>query len=157
MDNRVLEILFYLMDRLHETHGQMAALTEVSGDLKGLGYSDEEISSAYAYILDHLQAGGDRLYDGLENSGGSVRILTDLERSRFEPDAYGFLVRASRVGLADSRQLELILGRVGILGEKPVTLEQLRMLVALVAFEDQQTPGSPSPFEEESDFPSSIN
>ncbi|UCC43659.1 MAG: DUF494 family protein [Candidatus Zixiibacteriota bacterium] len=157
MDNRVLEILFYLMDRLHETHGQMAALTEVSGDLKGLGYSDEEISSAYAYILDHLQAGGDRLYDDLGGSDGSVRILSDLERSRFEPDAYSFLVKASTVGLIDSRQLELILGRVGVLGQKPVTLGQLKMLVALVAFEDQQMPGSPSPFEEGSDFPHGIN
>lgn len=134
MDNRVLEILFYLMDRLHEGPGRSASLSDVAGDLKGLGYSDDEINSAYAWLLEHGQGAAETLYSQFPVGIASTRVLTDLERSRFVPDAYSFLVKAVTVGFLDQEQLETILDRVAVLGQRPVTAGQLKLLVSLIAF-----------------------
>lgn len=154
MDNRVLEILFYLMDRLHEAPGRAASLNDVAGDLKGLGYSDDEINSAYAWLLEHGQGATETLYSDFPSTAGSSRILTELERSRFVPDAYSFLVRTVTVGLIDPEQLEAILDRVAVLGQRPVTLSQLKLLVSLIAFGGPDDLNDPELF---GDMPRSVD
>ena len=136
VDNRILEIVFYLMDYLHETHGQMAGLGDLSMDLKGLGYSDEEITRAYTWVLDHVQSSGEQLYSSLHEAGGSTRVLTPTERSMFSPDAYAFLLRLSALQIVSPSEFEEIIERIAMFGQQPVLVEQLKLIVAVVAFGD---------------------
>jgi uncharacterized protein Smg (DUF494 family) len=136
VDNRILEIVFYLMDYLHESHGQMAGLGDLSMDLKGLGYSDEEITRAYSWVLDHVQSSGEQLYASLPEAGGSTRVLTPSERSMFTPDAYSFLLRLSVLEVVRLGEFEEIIERIAMFGQQPVSVEQLKMIVAVVVFGD---------------------
>jgi uncharacterized protein Smg (DUF494 family) len=136
VDNRILEIVFYLMDYLHDTHGQTNSLGDLSIDLKGLGYSDEEITRAYSWVLDHVQTGGEQLYSSIPEHGGSVRVLTQAERTMFMPDAYGLLTKLMALEVLDLEQLEDILERISLFGQQPVSVEQLKLIVSMVAFSE---------------------
>jgi uncharacterized protein Smg (DUF494 family) len=137
VDSRVLEIVFYLMDHFQEPDDQASSISEFSSDLKSLGYSDEEISSAYGWVLDHLSAAGESLYSSFDGQIGSSRILTDQERARMTSDAYGFLIKLSNMGFLSGEQFEKILDRLGIVGSRMVTRDQVKLIASAVLFTQQ--------------------
>lgn len=157
MDNRILEIVFYLMDYLHENHEQASSISDVSLDLKGLGYSDEEITRAYYWILDHLQGASERLYSSFPGECRSTRILTDLERSYLSAEAHGFLIKLAGINVIDSEQFESVLDRVALFGQHPVSLEQLKFIVTLVAFGAHTDIDNRVLLDDESDPPACVN
>ena len=157
MDNRVLEIVFYLVDHIQQGHGRLSDLNDLSVDLKGLGYSDDEIASAYSWVLEHLQASNERLYSAIPRKSESTRILTDLERSQFLPEAHGFLLRLASLGLIDGRQLETVLERVAVCSHTPVVLDQLKLIVAAVAFDESGELETDSLFDDQSESAIRIN
>jgi len=137
VDSRILEIVFYLMDHFQANEDQSYSLTEFSSDLRSLGYSDEEISSAYGWVLDHLSASGESLYSSFSGQPGACRILTDLERARLTPEAHGFLVKLSNMGLLTGEQFEKILDRLGLVGSRMVTRDQVKLIASAVLFNEQ--------------------
>ena len=136
MDSRILEIVFYLMDHFEEGDDQSVSLSDFSSDLKGLGYSDEEISSAYNWVMDHFTGAGDNLYTGFSETPGACRILTDIERSRLTPDAYGLLIKLTNVGVLSGEQLERVLDRLTLMGTHQAGQEHIKLLVTAVLFNE---------------------
>jgi len=157
VDNRVLEIVFYLVDHIQERHGRLTDLGDISLDLQGLGYSDDEIASAYSWILEHLQASSEHLYSAFPAGTGSTRILTDLERFQFAPEAHSFLVRLRSMCIIDDEQLEAILERVTAIGQDPITLDQIKLIASSVAFDESGELESDSLFDDEPDSTLRIN
>ncbi len=137
MENRVLEIVFYLIDYLQDEPGQPANLGEISTDLKGLGYSEEEIKSAYTWLLGHMQSSGENLFSKFPDKSESVRIMTPSERMHFEPEAFNTFIRLRAVGIIDAAQFEEILDRICLIGQRPVGLEQFKLLVSMIVFGDK--------------------
>jgi uncharacterized protein Smg (DUF494 family) len=125
------------MDHFQTNEDQSYSLTEFSSDLRSLGYSDEEISSAYGWVLDHLSATGENLYTAFTGQPGACRILSDLERARLTPEAHGFLLKLSNLGLITGEQFEKILDRLGVVGSRTVTRDQIRMIASAVLFNEQ--------------------
>ena len=93
MRNRILEIVVYLMDHIQEHRGQIIDIEDLSANLRGLGYTENEISSAYSWLVDRFEASGDNFFSSFPEEHCSTRILTDYERYMFTPDAYGFLLK----------------------------------------------------------------
>ncbi len=42
------------MDNLRTSAAEPSSFSEISGDLRSLGYSEDEISSAYSWMLDNV-------------------------------------------------------------------------------------------------------
>ncbi len=132
MDSRVLEIVFFLMDSFEESDDQWSSVSEFSSELKNLGYTEEEISTAYTWVLEHMGTSGDNLYSAFPNKPGGSRILTDSERARLSTDAHGFMLKLLNLGLLNSEQFENILDRVESFGTRMITGEQVRLIASAV-------------------------
>jgi len=136
VDSRILEIVFCLMDFVQEGDEQMINLPEYSSNLRNLGYSEQEISTAYHWILNHMGSASENLYSAFPNYHGSTRVLTEVERARLTAEAHGFLVRLLNLGVINGEQFEAILDRLGSSGQRVVTPDQVKLIVSAVMFNE---------------------
>ncbi|RKX25558.1 MAG: hypothetical protein DRP45_05665 [Candidatus Zixiibacteriota bacterium] len=157
VDSRILEIVFYLMDHFQESDDQLSGISEFSSDLQSIGYSEEEISTAYNWILDHLATPGESLYSAFPDCAGANRILTDLERARLTPGAYGFLLRLFNLGVIDAERQEMILDRLGLIGPSLITAEQVKLVASAVIFNERGESGQALSLDTEADFSTQVN
>ena len=157
MENRILEIVFYLMDYLQNSQGGYPDLTDVSLDLKNLGYSDDEISSAYSWLMSRMQADNKSSAQVSRSSNVSIRILTDLERSLLSSDAYSFLIKLVSTSIIDQTQLEAILDRMVLFGVNHIDSEQLKLIISMELFGDKEEASVTALFDDSSPALNSIN
>lgn len=136
MESKILEIVVYLIDHLRENEGQISDMDDVSSDLRSMGYTDNEISSAYSWVLERYGTGDKLYYSDFPEEHSSLRILSHAERYQFTPDAYGFVLKILNLGLIDDEQLEMILDRGSMLGARPVSLDQVKLIASSFVFAD---------------------
>ncbi|HDL04821.1 MAG: hypothetical protein DRP46_00165 [Candidatus Zixiibacteriota bacterium] len=135
MGNRVLEIVVFLMSHIKDHQGQLENLEDVSSYLKSNGFTDNEISSAYSWVLDQIQSDSQFvLEDGQSNI--STRILTEQERRHFSSDAIGYLLQLRYLGLISDGLMEVILERATLMGSTAIDLEQLKIIIGALLFRE---------------------
>jgi len=134
--NRILEIVVYLMDHIQEHRGQIIDIEDLSAHLKSMGYTENEISSAYSWLVDRFESTSENFYTDFPQVHCSTRILTDYERYQYSPEAYGFLLKLQSQSLIDDQQFETVLERGAIFSPKPVNEEQIKLIVSSVVFND---------------------
>ncbi len=157
MDSRILEIVFCLMDYAQETEDQMEDISEYSSNLRGLGYTEYEISTAYNWILNHIGSPIESLYSVFPERAGTCRVLTELERARLTPEAHGFLLKLGNLGIIGSEQFEAVLDRLTLSGQKLVTPEQVKLVLSAVMFNESGVGGRDLLDEISSDASTHIN
>ena len=157
MGDRVLEIVIHLMDHLRETHGQIADMDVVFSDLKGLGYTDNEISSAYCWIMDRFNGPDDTYFSAFPEKHSSNRILTNYERHQLSPEAYGFLIKLVHHELLDDEQFESVLERSAMFAPKPITLDQIKLVTSAIVFSDMTELDSGNWFDSGAETPEAVN
>lgn len=136
MESKILEIVVYLIDHLRENEGQISDMDDVSSDLRSMGYTDNEISSAYSWVLERYGTGDKLYYSDFPEDHYSLRILSHAERYQFTANAYGFVLKLMNLGLIDDEQFEMILDRGTMLGSRPVTQEQVKLIASSFVFSD---------------------
>ncbi len=136
MDPRILEIVFCLMDYVQDSDDDMENMSEYSSSLKNLGFTDQEISTAYNWILGHTGLPAENLYTMIPERSGSNRILAEAERARLSSEAHGFLLRLFNLGILDQAQFEAVLDRLTLSGKRLVTPEQVKLVVSAVLFNE---------------------
>lgn len=136
MGDRVLEIVIHLMDYLRDSRGQISDMDLVFSDLKGLGYTDNEISSAYCWIMDRFNGPDDTYFSAFPEKHSSNRILTNFERHQLSPEAYGFLIQLVHHELLDDEQFESVLERSSMFAPRPVNMDQIKMITSAIVFSD---------------------
>ena len=88
MQDKILEIVVYLMNRLTDHQGTMSNIDEMSADLRSMGFTDNEISSAYNWLLKHFEDYPNSFsFSDNRNDSGAVRVLSDAERGVISADA----------------------------------------------------------------------
>nr|MBN2277097.1 DUF494 family protein [candidate division Zixibacteria bacterium] len=137
MGNRVLEIVVFLMSHIKDHQGQLENIDDISSYLKSNGFTDNEISSAYSWVLDQLQTDSQFIIDGSQ-SNLSTRVLTEQERRYFTRESCGYVLQLKYLGLISDSQLEMILERGALLGPSPVNLEEVKMLVGSMLFRENE-------------------
>ncbi|UCD94654.1 MAG: DUF494 family protein [Candidatus Zixiibacteriota bacterium] len=137
MGNRVLEIVVFLMTHIKDHQGQLENIDDISSYLKSNGFTDNEISSAYSWVLDQMQPGSEFLPTETQ-ADFSFRILSEPERRNFSPDAMGYLLQLRHLGLLSDSQIELILERGTLVGPSPVDLEQMKLVVGALLFREPE-------------------
>lgn len=157
MGDRVLEIVVHLMDHLRDNQGQISDMEMMFTDLKGLGYTDNEISSAYCWVMDRFNGPDDAYFSDFPQKHSSSRILTNYERHQLTPDAYGFLIKLTHLDLIDDEQFEMVLERGSMFTPKPVSLEQIKLITSSIIFHDLAEFDSGGWFDSPSDNPQALN
>ncbi|MFH2037635.1 MAG: DUF494 family protein [Candidatus Zixiibacteriota bacterium] len=137
MGNRVLEIVVFLMSQLKEQQGQIDNIDDVSSYLKSHGFTDNEINSAYTWVLDQLQADSTFLLD-VAQSEYSTRVFSDLDRRFFSTESLGYLIQLRHLGLLNDSQIELILERGSLIGQSSIDLDQVKMIVGTMLFRETE-------------------
>ena len=133
MEERILEIVFYLVEHVRSHNGQIGPFQTISRDLKSKGFTDSEISSAYSWFLEELQREGSRLQP-LEKSAKAVRVLSPEELSHFTVDAAGFLIQLIRFRLISPAQFERIVEKSFLLGGEVIDLPVMKVIASRYVF-----------------------
>lgn len=135
MNERVVEILVYIMKEIKATDQRIGKLDILSKELEQKGYTENEISSAFSWLFDRIKDNFDEL---VKNTGPtlpySFRVLHEVEKMIIIPEAYGYLIQLRELGLLDETELEQIIEHALMLGTSRVTLEDMKAIVASSLF-----------------------
>jgi uncharacterized protein Smg (DUF494 family) len=136
VQDKILEIVVYLMNRLTDHQGTMSSIDEMSADLRSMGFTDHEISSAYNWLLKHFEDYPDSFsFSDKRNDSGSVRVLSDAERSIISPDAYGYLLQLRHLNLLTTEHMEMILDRCALFVNDPIDISEMKILASVAMFD----------------------
>jgi len=136
MRNRILEIVVFLIDYMQGTKTAGGGSDDVSTVLEAEGYSEDEISSAYSWLLQRYDSAPEQYFSDFPPAPTSVRILTQSERTQLSAEAQGFLLKLLHMSLIDSEQLEMVLERVSTFGPRACDLDQMKLIASSVVLED---------------------
>lgn len=141
MNERVVEILVYIMSEIRGSRQVTTKLEMLSRDLLQRGYTENEISSAFSWLFDRYRADFEEL---IRNSGptleNSFRILHDLERMVITPAAHGYLLQLRALGILDDAEIEQIIERAMMMGGSRIDENEIKSLIASTLF---NPPGMP--------------
>lgn len=138
MNERVVEILVYIMSEIRGKNPAPSKLDVLSRDLVQRGYTENEISSAFSWLFDHYKTDFEEL---VRNHGpmlnNSFRILHDVERMVISPAAHGYLLQLRQLGILDDLELEQIIERAMMVGSPRLDEAEMKSLVATLLFVPQ--------------------
>lgn len=124
------------MDYMREDHVLPSESDDFSTTLRTMGYSDNEISSAYFWLMNRFDNAPEQLFSEFPAIHYSNRILSTAERARMTTDAYGFLIKLLNHSLIDTEQFEMILDRAAVFGTDPISSEQVKLVASSVVFRE---------------------
>ena len=140
MNERVVEILVYIMSEMRRNQNLSRNLDSLSSNLIQKGYSEGEISSAFSWLMDRMNSESEEI---IEKRGpafnSSVRHLHEIEKSILSVEAHGYLIQLQELGIINEFDLEQILERGLMLGVSTVSVEDIKAVVAgmLIGSEDR--------------------
>lgn len=131
--------MFDILVYLYENYGALHACPDSDSLAKRLtaaGFDDEEISEALSWLQGLEQVTAESIAVGPE-SEGAFRIYAMLETERLGTDAIGFLSFLEHAGQLTPTQREIVIERALAVGESPVELEVLKVIVLMVLWSQQ--------------------
>jgi uncharacterized protein Smg (DUF494 family) len=138
MRDRILEIVLLLIDFMQQNRGAVSDIDDISSALEMEGFSEREISAAYAWLVKRYGSWPECLYEHFPGSHMSNRVLTAAERRRMSPEAHGFLIKLLHLKLVDDAEFEDILEGTAARGAGAITLEDIKLLASSVVFQDSE-------------------
>ncbi len=133
MNERVVEILIYLMSEIRRSQSVSPKLDILSHNLIEKGYTQSEISSALTWLLDRLDHESEEvLHKQTPAFKDSFRHLHEIERSIISTDAYGYLIQLRELEIIDEMDFEQILERALMLGISQVNIGDMKSVVASI-------------------------
>jgi uncharacterized protein Smg (DUF494 family) len=136
MRSKVLEIVVFLMDNVQDFDSWMTDADDISETLQDMGYSENDIGSAYEWLASRLHEQGERQFTGFSHIPPMRRILSDAEKRFWTHEAHTFLLKLMHSNLVDNEQLETIIDRSALFGSRTVTLERAQGVASSVLFRD---------------------
>jgi len=135
MNERLVEILIYIMSEMRRDRAVSQNLDLLSKNLLNEGYSESEISSAFTWLLDKLDNEPEEVLEKREAAlNGSFRHLHEIEKSIISVEAYGYLIQIKALGLITEFDFEQIIERALMLGLPLVGLQDVKSIVAAQMF-----------------------
>lgn len=140
MQDRILEIVVYLMNQLSEEQGSLNSIDDMSDDLRSMGFTDKEISSAYSWLLNHFEDYPESFeFRDNNKKRKSFRVLSDIERKIISAEGYGYLLQLRQLGLLTTEQFEMILDRCALFTTDPVSSDEVKMFASATMFDTAST------------------
>ena len=141
MNERVVEVLVYIMNEIRDDKQAATKLDMLSRDLLQRGYTENEISSAFTWLFDRYKVDFEELLRHRDPaSNHSFRILHDLERLVISPVAQGYLLQLRALGLLDDADIEGVIERAMMTGSPRIDENEIKSIVASMLFNPQGLP-----------------
>ena len=139
MQQRIMEILVFLMGEIEGRDWKADQMDRMSEDLASRGYTEQEINTAFYWL--YRRFGWDTstqtcTLDVHDPAESSHRVLHTLEQSYIAPEAFGFLLQLRHLKLVTSREMEEIIERLLFLDLQPAGVDEVRAIVQAMLFED---------------------
>lgn len=134
MGDRILEIVFYLVQYVRTHDGTLAHLDDISRSLKNLGFTDSEISSAYGWFLEEVQSRSEKFVFSADIGEMPPRIFSELEKQQIVTDAQGYLIQLYHMGLLSDDEFEQVVERALMMAPDKIDLDSMKMLASTVLF-----------------------
>lgn len=134
MEDRILEIVFYLVQYVRSHNGSLAHLDDISKSLKNLGFTESEISSAYGWFLEEVQSRSEKFVFTNDKGETSPRIFSDIEKQQIGTDAQGYLIQLYQMGLLDEENFEQVVERAMMVSPDQIDLSSMKMIASTVLF-----------------------
>lgn len=135
MNEKVVEILVYIMQEIKSTKQEIGDLELLSKDLIGKGYTNHEISHAFSWLFDRMK---DNFTEIMRNKGPisphSFRVLHEVEKMIITPAAYGYLIQLKELDLLNDPEMEQIIEKALMLGTNQVSIDDMKAIVASSLF-----------------------
>ena len=109
----------------------MNRMEVISGELLEQGYSRQEISTAFSWLLEKVASPAPLP----QPDARSFRILNDIERIFISKEAYGYLLQLSTLGLITPEELEGIIEKAVMRSSPGLGVEEIKLLTAEALFE----------------------
>ena len=138
MNERVIEIIVYIVNEMHENHSieDGDGFKSLSQKLSKDGYSENEISFAFSWILDKFDE--DQQEKSKNAKRKSQRILHDFEKIAISPAAHGYLIQLKEFDLIDNIEMEQIIERALLSSsEDMVSLLEMKRIVSATIFKPE--------------------
>jgi uncharacterized protein Smg (DUF494 family) len=117
------------MRYIEENGGRLENIREMAADLRSQGFTDNEINSAYLWVLDQYRQPGFVVRNNKKKMSSKYRrILSDYERHYFTTDGYGSLIQMRQLSIIDDTQLEMIIERAIYSGHEQLDAHSVRTL-----------------------------
>lgn len=132
MRERVLAIVNLIAKYVLGADGAPISEQELVAELMSEGFDAQEINDAFSWMestaLEQAKSGSNREFC---SPPPPMRMFTAEECRLIELEARGFLIRLRSMGLIDDDAEEELLERIIASAEEPVTLQEMKILVAL--------------------------
>ncbi|HYN12502.1 MAG TPA: DUF494 domain-containing protein [Burkholderiales bacterium] len=133
------DILVYVFENCQQT--ELAYDRDrVARKLSAAGFEDSDISEALHWLAGVLRSPQNGL-DPLPDSRTSFRAFAPRELAKLDAECRGFLLTLEHSGILNAQNRELVIERSLAASGPTLTLEQLKLVVLMVLW-NQQTPTS---------------
>lgn len=134
MFERIVEIITFVLSELK----QNKQINEIDiSELTDLGYTREEISTAFSWLVDRIDFMEKLIPDPKTNTSQSFRILLPSEKELFSDEALSELIHLNTLGVINNEIMEALIDRAIFLGINEIDIHQLRNFVAYFIFQAQ--------------------
>jgi uncharacterized protein Smg (DUF494 family) len=134
MGERIMEIVIFLVQMLQENEGKLGDLKELFVDLRKLGFTENEINSAYSWVFEEILPLSESYFKANKANGSYNRVLNEVERSSFTPQGLGTLLQMRNLGILSEELQEAVIDRVVLLGKQKADSEMVRILASALVF-----------------------
>jgi uncharacterized protein Smg (DUF494 family) len=141
MKNRILEMLIRLIDGAEQDWNSDLTDSLVE-NLVNRGYSEEEIEELFSWLFETAGPTSERVHDEVTVINRCLRVLHGWEKMVLLPESFGYLLRLEQFGLLNNDQMEIIIEKAILTGERGINLDRIKSIAASVILYGE---GSPSP------------
>jgi Smg protein len=131
----MFDILVFLFENYFHT-GTYPDQDTLTKRLSAAGFDSGDISQALSW-LDGLERGEPACGDRFTGSDG-FRYYTEPELAKLGAESRGFLLFLESAGIITALQRELVIERALVLDESPVDLENVKLIVLMVLWNQNE-------------------
>jgi uncharacterized protein Smg (DUF494 family) len=137
MDERLVELIVAIVDRLVDSETRSETVDSITQCLITEGYNAQEINTAFMWLYHTVDESffEDGRIIRTDGSVGTVRVLNDFERTLITPEAYGYILQLSQLGLLDNLQIEEVIDRAMYSCGDMVELNDVKRIVPSIIIE----------------------
>jgi uncharacterized protein Smg (DUF494 family) len=135
LGDRILEIVFYLVQHVRSHNGSLAHLDDISKSLKNLGFTESEITSAYGWFLEEVQSRSEKFVFSTDfDDDLPPRVFSELEKQQFTAESQGYLIQMYNMGLFNQEEFEMVVERAMMMAPETIDLATMKMVASTVLF-----------------------
>jgi uncharacterized protein Smg (DUF494 family) len=132
---RLVEILLILLNEIKQSGMEKERMEFLSHELMNRGYSEQEISTAFSWIIERLSTSAEVPTPNPK----SFRVLHDIEKIFISKEAYGFLLQLISLGLLSQSDFERVVERALLEFQPNLGSESIKPIIAEVLFGENES------------------